>query len=224
MIKKIFVAFGSLLCISTLFFATDLLAFYTNGKLTENSPGVRVLSLEEKKSVRGGYVVHFYNNQNTELFAVARVTINGDAAGVNFGKIAGDEIIYNADGTFNPSKSGLCGIDTKSCFQYPDLQQPFWQNQKRLQELQSIVGDPVLYSLGYSVKRNIGISSLGNKFVYFTYGTVIFDNSRGTFYRLNSSAILNNNIIIKEIANKYKEAMEYTLGGWTVKSVNNLRK
>ena len=86
-----------------------------------------------------------------------------------------------------------------------------------------MVGDPVLYSLGYSVKRNIGVSSLGNKFVYFTYGTIIFDNRQGTFYRLNSSAILNNNMIIKEIANKYKESMEYTLGGWYVRSAKNIK-
>lgn len=55
MFKKLFVAFGALVCISTLSFATDLLAFYSNGKLTEKSPGVKVLSLEEKKQVKGGY-------------------------------------------------------------------------------------------------------------------------------------------------------------------------
>ena len=35
-------------------FAVDLLASVTNGKLSDNSPGVRVLSLEEAKQVKGG--------------------------------------------------------------------------------------------------------------------------------------------------------------------------
>ena len=74
MIKKIFVVLSLSTFLTSLSFAEDLLAFYTNGKLTEKSPGVKVLSLDEKKQVKGGYVVHFYNNQNTELFAVARVT------------------------------------------------------------------------------------------------------------------------------------------------------
>ena len=36
-------------------FAADLLASLTNGKVSDNSPGVKVLSLEEAKQVKGGY-------------------------------------------------------------------------------------------------------------------------------------------------------------------------
>ncbi|MDY4154598.1 hypothetical protein [Campylobacter sp.] len=36
-------------------FGVDLLASLTNGKLSDNSPGVKVLSLEEAKQVKGGY-------------------------------------------------------------------------------------------------------------------------------------------------------------------------
>ena len=38
-------------------FAVDLLASLTNGKLSDNSPSVKVLSLEEAKQVKGGYSV-----------------------------------------------------------------------------------------------------------------------------------------------------------------------
>ena len=38
-------------------FAVDLLASLTNGKLSDNSPGVKVLSLDEAKQVKGGYSV-----------------------------------------------------------------------------------------------------------------------------------------------------------------------
>lgn len=36
-------------------FGVDLLASLTNGKISDNSPDVRVLSLEEAKQVKGGY-------------------------------------------------------------------------------------------------------------------------------------------------------------------------
>lgn len=48
----------------------------------------------------------------------------------------------------------------------------------------------------------------------FTYGVIVYNYSSQTAYRINSSAVLNNNIIIKELAGKYKEQMESALGGW----------
>ena len=38
-------------------FGADLLTSLTNGKISDNSPDVRVLSLEEAKQVKGGYSV-----------------------------------------------------------------------------------------------------------------------------------------------------------------------
>ena len=35
--------------------STDLIASLTNGKISDNSPGVKVLSIEEAKQVKGGY-------------------------------------------------------------------------------------------------------------------------------------------------------------------------
>ena len=39
-------------------FAVDLLASVTNGKISDNSPGVKVLSLDEAKQVKGGYLYY----------------------------------------------------------------------------------------------------------------------------------------------------------------------
>ena len=68
MIKKIFVALSLSTFLTSLSFATDLLAELTNGKLSDNSPGVKVLSLEEKKSVKGGLNIgpyyHLAQNNN----------------------------------------------------------------------------------------------------------------------------------------------------------------
>ena len=41
-------------------FGADLLAKLTNGKISDNSPGVKVLSLEEAKQVKGGYYLTKY--------------------------------------------------------------------------------------------------------------------------------------------------------------------
>ena len=43
-------------------FGADLLASVTNGKLSDNSPGVKVLSLEEAKQVKGGQYDYAYLN------------------------------------------------------------------------------------------------------------------------------------------------------------------
>ena len=40
-------------------FGADLLASVTNGKLSDNSPGVKVLSLDEAKQVKGGYIIAY---------------------------------------------------------------------------------------------------------------------------------------------------------------------
>ena len=49
--------FSSFLVVSlaSSLFGADLLASLTNGKISDNSPGVKVLSLEEAKQVKGGY-------------------------------------------------------------------------------------------------------------------------------------------------------------------------
>ena len=39
-------------------FAVDLLAKLTNGKISDSSPGVKVLSLDEAKQVKGGYLYY----------------------------------------------------------------------------------------------------------------------------------------------------------------------
>ena len=46
-------------------FGADLLASITNGKLSDNSPDVRVLSLDEAKQVKGGYNIATLENINT---------------------------------------------------------------------------------------------------------------------------------------------------------------
>ncbi|HEG5455831.1 TPA: hypothetical protein SD826_001710, partial [Campylobacter jejuni] len=55
MLKKLLsvVALGALLSSSA--FAEDILAKVSNGAISDNSAGVKVLSLDEMKEVKGGY-------------------------------------------------------------------------------------------------------------------------------------------------------------------------
>ena len=58
MSKKLFFGAVILAILASGAFAIDLLASLTNGKISDNSPGVKVLSLEEAKQVKGGYLYY----------------------------------------------------------------------------------------------------------------------------------------------------------------------
>lgn len=58
----------------------DLLASLTNGKISDNSPGVKVLSLEEAKQVKGGYIRSIQTRSGHgvgEFIALLSETYNG---------------------------------------------------------------------------------------------------------------------------------------------------
>ena len=50
------VSFFIFFSLASSLFGADLLASITNGKISDNSPGVKVLSLEEAKQVNGGII------------------------------------------------------------------------------------------------------------------------------------------------------------------------
>ena len=59
-------------------FAVDLLASVTNGKISDNSPGVKVLSLEEAKQVNGGYEIsqpYIFNDTQINNFRITEARV-----------------------------------------------------------------------------------------------------------------------------------------------------
>ena len=59
-------------------FGADFLASLTNGKLSDNSPGVKVLSLEEAKQVKGGYEIsqpYIFNDTQINNFRITEVRV-----------------------------------------------------------------------------------------------------------------------------------------------------
>ena len=65
MSKKLFFGAVILAILVSGAFAVDLLASLTKGKISDNSSGVKVLSLEEAKQVKGGYNIATLENINT---------------------------------------------------------------------------------------------------------------------------------------------------------------
>lgn len=192
MFKKLLVAFGALLCISTLSFATDLLAFYTNGKLTENSPGVSVLSLDEKKQVKGGYVFKYESFKNKSTFESEVHMILG---------LSPQEANYIRSG------KGICTVGQSSCSN-PSLD--------RLVAYKQITYDSLSFFPMYIVKRKIQYSRYGQAFVVFSYGVGAM-GLNGNKYKFNSTSnhlLLNNNMVMKEVRAKYQSYIESAMGGY----------
>ncbi|EAK5735329.1 hypothetical protein BSG69_09025, partial [Campylobacter coli] len=78
--KKIFALLALTSLLTSSAFAGDFLAKLTKGALSDTSPGVKELSLEEMKEVKGGYLVRFKffkdrPNLISEVYAIAEITL-----------------------------------------------------------------------------------------------------------------------------------------------------
>ncbi len=188
-IKKIFALLALTSLLTSSVFAEDFLAKLTKGALSDTSPGVKELSLEKMKEVKGGYLVRFKffkdrPNLISEVYAIA------------------DFSEYELS---NLNKD-LCGAGEDKC-QNPSRDRLFaW--------LQVSANSPADYRPVYKVKRQIKYSNLGQPYVLFTYGVAVYDRKNGQIYQYNSSPMLNNNRIIREITHQYKYAIEDAMGGW----------
>ena len=80
------------------------------------------------------------------------------------------------------------------------------------EEVTSSLSAPFRQLPGYSVTRNIGFNK-NVAYTYFTYKVITYDTNLRTYHNITSSQLLNNNAIIKELAQKYKSTFESILGG-----------
>ena len=153
----------------------DLLASLTNGKISDNSPGVRVLSLEEAKQVKGGYTTDHYQLSNNEMLAIFIPTVQSE---IEAGNLIGTALV---------TATGHVPYRTIT---------------------QQVIG--------YKVTKNIS-SSNGRKYAYFTYDVMSLDLVDGGLRKITTSSLLNNNYVVKILANQYKNSFENRLGGYSVK-------
>ena len=199
MFKKLF--FGAVISaiLSVNAFGVDLLASVTNDKISDNSPGVKVLSPEEAKQVKGGYLERFVALSQNEIAVIigpesleelypnltSVTTLNANTLPQsNFGKAY---------------RSAIAGITTVNDFSTPEA-------------ATNSLAAPFRQLLGYSVTRNISVSK-GATYTYFTYKVITYDTNLRTYHNITSSQLLNNNAIIKELTQKYKTTFENILGG-----------
>ncbi|RAZ49973.1 hypothetical protein [Campylobacter hyointestinalis] len=186
-------------------FGADLLASLTNGNVSDNSPGVRVLGLEEAKQVKGGLLYSYVGqlNQN-EMLVLVRP----------FNKY---ELNPNYDEIKNETATSL--ILTKIGQEYLSAIAeiaPISYNSHK--EIKHMIDYAVTQHIGYVVTRNTSINR-GQQYTYFTYKVVSYDEKLRTFHNLTTSNLLNNNQIIKTLSANFKSQFENQLGGLQIKSI-----
>ncbi len=207
MFQKLFSVIALSALLANFAFANDLLAKLSNGAVSDNSVGVKILSLDEMKEVRGGYAVATIRISQNELAALAVPDFENELGWeIKNGQINLEQTMKN--------DRGLCQMGSTQCYSNSATKKHLWQSQKRLQEFTNALdGSNHLYTaLGFSVKRNVGFNRAG-KFVYFSYGVVAVNRFDGSIRNVTNSATLNNNIIINELKRNYKDRLESALGG-----------
>ncbi|EOB3230192.1 hypothetical protein ACJY7S_000940 [Campylobacter upsaliensis] len=188
-------------------FANDILAKLSNGAVSDNSVGVKILSLDEMKEVRGGYAVTTIRISQNELAALAVPDFENELGWeIKNGQIDLEQTMKN--------DRGLCQMGSTQCYSNSATKKHLWQSQKRLQEFTNALdgSNPLYTALGFSVKRNVGFNRAG-KFVYFSYGVVAVNRFDGSIRNVTNSVTLNNNVIINELKRNYKDRLESALGG-----------
>nr|WP_224198194.1 hypothetical protein [Campylobacter upsaliensis] len=207
MFQKLFSVIALSALLVSFSFANDLLAKLSNGAVSDNSVGVKILSLDEMKEVRGGYAVTTIRISQNELAALAVPDFENELGWeIKNGQIDLEQTMKN--------DRGLCQMGSTQCYSNSATKKHLWQSQKRLQEFTNALdgSNPLYTALGFSVKRNVGFNRTG-KFVYFSYGVVAVNRFDGSIRNVTNSVTLNNNIIINELKRNYKDRLESALGG-----------
>ncbi|MEE3744499.1 bacteriocin [Campylobacter porcelli] len=187
--------------------ASDLLSIATNGMFNSNSFGAKTLNTKEMQEIKGGYQAYEMILSNNELAVIAVPIWNRELpisiSDTTIGLMSDEQLRLHA---------GICGLNQVSC------NTSSYDAKHRLNQLLSVIGtNPYQNMLGYTVKRNIGYNNNG-RYVYFSYGVAQFYAPQGvpngSYYRINSSGILNNNMIIKELRDNFKTQFERLLNGY----------
>ena len=180
-------------------FGADLLSKLTNGKISDNSPGVKVLSLEEAKQVKGGHLERFVALSQNEI-AVIIGPESYEELYPNLASVKTLNVNTLPQSNFGKSyRNAIASITTVNDF-------------SSLETATNSLSAPFRQLPGYSITRNIGFNKSA-AYTYFTYKVIAYDTNLRTYHNITSSQLLNNNAIINEFARKYKSTFESILGG-----------
>ena len=186
-------------------FGADFLASLTNGKISDNSPGVKVLSLDEAKQVKGGLLYSYVGKLNQNEMLVLVRPFNKYELNPNY-----DEIKNRTATSLTLTRIGQEYLSAIS-----EIAPISYKNHK---EIQNMIDYAMTQNIGYVVTRNISINR-GQQYTYFTYKVVSYDDRLRTFHNLTTSNLLSNNQIIKTLSANFKTQFESQLGGLQIKSI-----
>ncbi|KGI54132.1 hypothetical protein, partial [Campylobacter sp. MIT 97-5078] len=153
------------------------------------------------KEVKGGYYILDTNFNQDKLNLTSEFYL---VANFHPGEI---DYIKNYILKVSNAEKGLCGLDIASC---PN------PSERRLIDYLDITNQSYTFSPVYIVKRQIKRSSLGQPYVLFSYQVGVRDVN-GQYYKFDSTTsnrLLNYNMIIKEMTQKYKSQIESAMGGY----------
>ncbi len=183
-------------------FADDLLAKITNGVLSDNSKGVKVLSLDEMKEVKGGYQV-----------------VAGNVSDYTIGSIRTTEAMAIAIPTlFELSTGGICDMGTTSSCYIPGSEiayghpEHYTISKTRYKELMAVTNNnPTTRFIAFTLKRTINWSNPYNPMVYYTIGaSTVGLNNNGLIYKINSN--IGSNTMIREMSAVYQQQLKKGMG------------
>ena len=186
--------------------AKNLLDLATNGAI--NQGDVKILNNNEMKNIKGGYLTQFSILTNTQTVKeIAVIALPDPHTEIGMGFDANGNIAYVSD-------YGLCGLGVTNCYYNETTKTHLQQNKNRFEEYaKALMGTyaPWLHGVGYTVKREIKVSDRGTRYALFTYGIGAYNRATHEFHKINSSFALENNTIIKELRDNFKNDMEYAL-------------
>ena len=174
-------------------FSADLLAKLTNGKISDNSPVVKVLNLDEAKQVKGRLLYSYVGKLNQNEMLVLVRPFNKYELNPNY-----DEI---KNGTATSLTLTRIGQEYLSAI--AEITPISYKNHK---EIQNMIDYAMTQNIGYVVTRNISINR-GQQYTYYTYKVVSYDDRLRTFHNLTTSNLLSNNQIIKTLSANFENAI-----------------
>ncbi|TKX32166.1 hypothetical protein [Campylobacter estrildidarum] len=184
MIKKLLsvATLGALLASSA--FGDDFLAKVSNGALSDNSAGVKVLSLNEMKDVKGGYGL-FRNSTGSNVFIFQNINL-GMTKLSQIGVVVGvTEYEYR--------NKVLCGLGGDGC---SDL----YTNKQAYSNLASIANPELGEYLAVTATKFTLIGPFGIPQVKFSNGGMVVGISGDTIYKIRSANVSSS--VAREVLNR----------------------
>ena len=172
--------------------ADDFLAKVSNGALSDNSAGVKKLTLDEASQVVGGYEAYFVELRNTSLWNVSIMEVGAIAL------LSDNELLYK----------GVCNLGVATCTTKNAYGQTTatYSASARYKELVSVADPAKNQFLAFSVTQTYSTANPYRPTITHTVTNMVLGvTNSGTVYKVRS------NIGFNRIVNEMRSSYEKTL-------------